>query len=126
MNWLTIMLIAGVVILLIGLFTEVDIHEAVVVTAAFMVGLSLLGLGIAGLSVWDFAPSMARMQEVRSAVERLPCTSSFSASKIYGDAVDWNQEVRSNRLWNQRWVTDPFIADGWDTVSVIIIPSCKE
>src|SRR5229473_3277911 len=104
-----------------------------VVALVFYLGVALVGGVLAcimwvvvGANYYSFAPEMARMQETRSAVARLPCVSSFSASKVYGDAVEWNQEVRSQQIWNHRILGDPFIPDGWDTVTTITIPACGQ
>lgn len=71
---------------------------------------------------WNFAPTVARIEEVRSSVDRLGCAAS---EDVLGKATDWNTEIQAARLWNSRWLADPFYHDGWDTVATIIIPDCR-
>lgn len=89
----------------------------------------ILGLAITGLlglvavvNLWEFQPDMAKMRQVRLATERLGC---LASEDVVGKAADWNQETESNKLWNRRWLADPFIPDGWDSVTVIVIPDCR-
>lgn len=76
------------------------------------------------LNLADFRPRMAAIAQVRQAVATVDCKS-FSASQILGQALDVNQEIVSSRAWNQRFLTDGFIADGWDTVSFVVLPTCE-
>jgi len=69
-----------------------------------------------------FRPAMSKMAQVRSSVARLGCSAS---EDVIGAATDWNAETESNRIWNGRFITDPFYHDGWDTVTTIVIPECK-
>jgi len=126
-NWIIILgllAIAGLAYSIYGSSYN-DLADNVGVGSIMVLVVCAVLLFASGVIVWDFAPAMKRLQETRAAVAVLPCESSFSASKVYGDAVEWNQEVQSNRVWNSRWLADPFIADGWDTVTVITIPSCR-
>lgn len=83
--------------------------------------IALILSGAAALGVAEFSPDMARMQQVRSAVGQLGCTAS---EDIIGQAADWNTKVQSARVWNRRTIGDPFIHDGVDTVTLIVIPYC--
>jgi hypothetical protein len=91
---------------------------------AMAVALFLVGIAwcIIGIVYWSFAPDQARIAEVRAATARLQCAAS---EDILGKATDWNVTIQGKRVWNRRWIADPFIPDGWDTTSLIVIPECR-
>ena len=76
----------------------------------------------AGVNRYDFNPMVARVEAVRSAVDRLGCKAS---EDVVGQATVINAELASKKLWNKRWIADPFIPDGIDLVLPIYIPECR-
>lgn len=88
--------------------------------------LLLIACIVAAVNWWSFAPTMTRLAQTRAAIARLPCAATYSGSQIYGEALQWNKDRASLQLWNHRWLIDPFIPDGWDTVTTIVIPECPE
>lgn len=72
----------------------------------------------------SFPSDMAGLSQLRQGVASVDCRS-YSASQIFGKAVEANQQIATSRYWNSRWYADPFYPDGWDTVTVLTIPTCQ-
>jgi hypothetical protein len=121
MNWITVAFIVGVALLIWGLVVGYHgggraISGGLVAGTAALIGI------LAAIEVWGFQPKMAELAQVRSAVERLGCGAS---EDVIGKAADWNATIVGARIWNRRWLGDPFYNDGVDTVTTIVIPDCK-
>lgn len=102
-----------------GIFLD---SEGLIVIGVMMALVTFLASSVAVLAMLSFEPDMAALRETRDAAARLGCQAS---EDVLGKAVDWNQTMTSNRAWNERWIIDPFVPDGWDTVTVIEIPACR-
>lgn len=124
MNWIWIGAALCVVGFLVLLWWYRDSYGGEAAFTVWVVAVLLIGLSgvFASCAAWDFAPAMRSAGQVRHAVEALGCTGS---EDVLGSAAEFNATVESNKLWNTRWLADPFIPDGWDTVSVIDIPLCS-
>jgi hypothetical protein len=77
---------------------------------------------VAGINRLGFEAEQLAAREIRTSVERLGCTAS---EDVIGSAVQWNRTVATTKAWNRRWIADPLIPDGWDTVSVVNVPRCE-
>lgn len=78
---------------------------------------------VAGSAQISFDANMRQLQQTREAVLTVDCRS-YSASQIFGRALEWNQSIAADKMWNGRWYADPFIPDGIDTVSLVVLPRC--
>lgn len=91
-----------------------------IVVAVFLV----VGSIVAVANQISFPSDMAELSQLRRGVASVDCRS-YSASQIFGKAVEANQQIATSRYWNSRWYADNFYPDGWDTVTVLTIPSCQ-
>jgi hypothetical protein len=99
-----------------------DNHPGLVGLAIITCAISSVLLIVIVINNANFKPEMARRAMVIQSVERLGCHASHD---VLESATSLNEETAINRVWNHRFVGDPFYPDGWDTVSVITIPDCK-
>ena len=124
MNWLTVACVVCVAFVVWTLRTDYLIdHEWPIPVAICSVLLLLILALVALLNLWQFTPHMAELAQLRQAAVRLECSAS---EDVMGKAADWNMTIQSRKVWNGRLLADPFIPNGWDTVSVIDIPRCVE
>lgn len=121
--WIAILILAGIASFAYGLSRGYYDGEGWGIggVIAMLVGI-VLGLGAWYSVAWEFPAEMAAAVEIRAATASLGCGAS---EDVLGKAADFNAKVARNRVENRRWLDDPFINDGIDTVTMIAIPSCK-
>jgi hypothetical protein len=122
MNWIVIAILIGAGVTIWGVSADRWHGEGRILTGLIIGSLAAL-VGIAAvIEWWGFQPKMAELAQIRSAVERLGCGAS---EDVIGKAADWNATIVNARIWNRRWLGDPFYNDGIDTVTTVVIPECK-
>jgi hypothetical protein len=99
-----------------------DAETFLEISAIVLLLLWLITGVVAGINRLGFEAEQLAAHEIRTSVERLGCTAS---EDVIGSAVQWNRTVATTKFWNRRWIADPLIPDGWDTVSVVNVPRCE-
>ena len=106
----------ALVLVLIAYHREGEIQSNWFVASLLVFAFGIAMLGTAWVIKFYMPNDLARIRALRDAANQVDLNRS---EDIYGKVADFNIELASLQWQNRLWWSDPFIPDGWDTVTAI-------